>query len=76
VPLEPVAMYEDSASLRDRGVVVDEEGEICYRFMATIGRYTKVFDGGIGRRIDLVDAEVILGREAFQPGSVAISSDV
>jgi hypothetical protein len=59
--LEPVTVYKDSASLRDRGVVVDEEGKVGYRFMATIGRYTKVFDDGISRRIDLVDAEVILG---------------
>jgi hypothetical protein len=69
-------MYKDSASLRDRGVVVDKEGKVGYGFMATVGRYAKVFDSGIGRRIDLVDAEVILGREAFQPHGVAVSSDV
>jgi hypothetical protein len=65
VPLEPVAVYKDCARLGDRGVVVDEEGEVSYRFMATIGRYTKVLDCVVDRRIDFVDAEVVLGRKAF-----------
>ena len=76
MPLEPVAVYEDCASLGYRIVVVDEEGEISYGLMATIGGHAKVFDSVIFRRIDLVDAEVILGRETFEPGSVTISSDM
>ena len=61
MPLEAVAVYEDCASLGYRVVVVDEEGEISYRLMTTIGRYAKVFDSRIVRRINLVNAEVVLG---------------
>lgn len=56
MPLEAVAVYEDCASLGYRVVVIDEEGEVGYRFVATIGGYAKVFDSRIVRRINLVDA--------------------
>lgn len=47
VPLESAAMNKYCASLRDRVVVVDQEGEVSDGLVASVGCHAKVFDGRI-----------------------------
>lgn len=76
MPLEPVAVYKDGAGLWNGIVVVDKEGKVGDGLVATIGRYAKIFYGRIYRRVDVVDAEMVLGRKSLQPSSVAVGSNV
>lgn len=47
VPLESATVNKDSTSLRDRVVVVDQEGEISDGLVASVGRHAKGFNGRI-----------------------------
>lgn len=77
MPLETVPVDEDGARRRDVLVVVDQERQVRHGLVGAVGRHLQHLLRRLqqGRRVHVVDADVVLVAEGIEPRGFAIGFD-